>query len=306
MAKNCVLCPICKEEVPKKVVEVYGEYEILRCSICEVEFASPFRQAFPSDYDEAYGKGKESGEEWQRAYEFRKKKEHFTIYDGFMDIYTVLYKILKPIRKKGKLLDAGCGNGYFLRLMRGIGFEVYGFDLSHIAINFAREAHHLENVVACSWEELPEDWRDFSIITAIEVAEHLDKPLEFLSKMRELLSLEGTLIISVPNRERVGEKSLYKIPGNYPPNHLTRWNKKALDFLLRKAGFKKVVVKPLAPPTIALKEQFRFSLAPHNYETPIGRILTKPLSETLGHYIAFFLRHFLWERGAYLLGIGKC
>ncbi len=292
MVESYTLCPICKEEIPKKVVEVWGEYEIIRCSLCDVEFAEPFRSASPQDYDEVY---KESG-----------KKQRLPLYDGFMDVYTVLYKMLKPAKVKGRLLDAGCGRGYFLHLMRGLGFEVYGFDFSKVAVDLARKVYGLENVVVCSWEDIPNDWRDFSLITAIHILEHLDKPFEFVLKMKELFSPNGTLIIAVPNRERVGERSLYKIAGNYPPNHLTRWSGKALAFLLRRAGFKKVIVKPLAPPTVAIKEEYRFWLAPSIYGTLAGKILTKPISETLGRYVSFFLRHLLWDKGADLLGIAKC
>ena len=89
--------------------------------------------------------------------------------------------------------------------MQELDFDVYGFDLSRVAVDFAREVYGLRNVVACSWEELPADWRSFSFITAIEVVEHLDKPLEFVSKMRSLLFPGGALIISVPNRERLGK-----------------------------------------------------------------------------------------------------
>lgn len=301
MSEKNVLCPLCKEEIAKELVETYGEYEIIRCCRCDVEFSLPFRQATSEDYDEAY---RENEKQWQRAYKLKRKKR-ISFYDGFMDIYTVLYKSLRLPNKKGKLLDAGCGNGYFLSLMRELGYEVYGFDFSRVAVNFAKRVYKLKNVIACSWENVPLDWRDFSVITALEVVEHLDKPLEFLFKMRELLSPEGILIISVPNRERVGERNLYKIPPNYPPNHLTRWSRKALSVLLEKAGFKKIIVKSLAPPTVAIKEEFRFYLAPKSYGTSIGRIITMPISETLGRYISFFLRHLLWDKGAYLLGIGK-
>lgn len=295
-----IVCPICKVGVPKKIIQTYARYEIIRCGICDIEFAVPFRQASAESYDDAYAANKRQG-----VFHNLISRRRFFHYDGFMDIYIVIYKILKPLNNKGKLLDAGCGDGYFLSLMRELGFDVYGFDFSRIAIDYAKQIHKLKNVLVCPWDKVPNDWRGFSIITALEVLEHLDKPLEFLSRMKDLLTIGGCLIVSVPNRERLGERSLYNIPGNYPPIHLTRWSKRALGYALVKAGFKKVIVKPLAPSTVALKEEFRFLLSPTIYGTRVGRYLTKVLSETVGRYFAFFARHLLWDRGAYLVGIAK-
>ncbi|MBC7327227.1 class I SAM-dependent methyltransferase [bacterium] len=298
MEIGTLTCPVCRERTSRIKVEHFEGFEILRCEVCDVEFAQPFKAAPPEDYEIGYIE--------RYSHPLREiERLKLPFYDGFMDIYTVILKILQSLPPKGKILDAGCGSGGFLSLLKGMGFQVYGFDISPTAVEMAKKIYELRNVINCSWEALPPEWYGFTVITAIEVVEHLEEPLAFVTRMRDLLSENGIFILSVPNRNRLGEKCVYRIRENYPPYHLTRWSVEALSALLKKAGFKKIIIKPLAPPTVAIKEQIRFSLAPYSYWTKIGKLLTRPLSETFGRYLSFFLRHLLWNKGAYLLGIAR-
>lgn len=293
-----IICPIC-EGRDNKLIGTWGEYKILRCVNCEVEFAFPFKQASAEEYDHAYSGG---GGGWREFYrQGRKRRSRFK---DFTDVHKVVREILKGLRG-GKLLDAGCGRGGFLASMREYGFDVYGFDFSRVAVEYAKKRFGLEKVIVSSWKGLPSDWRDFNIITALEVLEHLDDPFGFVKKAKEILAPNGWLILSVPNRERTGERSIYNVPGNYPPNHLTRWSAKPLYILLERAGFQKIIIKPLAPPTLAIKEEIRFLIAPCSYRRGKGKVLTRAISEVFGRYASFFLRHFLWDKGPYILGIAQ-
>ena len=91
----------------------------------------------------------------------------------------------------GRFLDYGGGYGVFSRLMRDIGFPFYWNDL------------YTENLFVPGFEAKLEG--KFTAITALELFEHLENPVETLS---QLLSCTDTVIISTNLQESRGNKRL--------------------------------------------------------------------------------------------------
>jgi 2-polyprenyl-3-methyl-5-hydroxy-6-metoxy-1,4-benzoquinol methylase len=234
------VCPICEKEVEAILIEEceWG-YKMLRCPFCSLEFASPFKGLGKAGYEELFEKGK--AETKDRTLEAKIYRERVLRYKGqrLRVRHQAAINYLKKYKFHSKrLLDVGCAEGTFIKRMTELGFEVYGCDIAEEPIRFAREVYGLENVIASQVEELPEDWKDFDVITAFEVLEHTENPLDFLKCLYNLLKTGGYLLLSVPHYE-----SLHKIPdiarADYPPLHLTRWHPKALKIALEKVGFQK-------------------------------------------------------------------
>ena len=117
------------------------------------------------------------------------------------------------------------------------GCEPWGVEVNADRARFAQEHFHLGHVYNMSDDEffkmpnLPE----FDMITLFEEIEHLDNPREFVQNVAKLVKTDGMIVLSTPSRERIVADLL---PGDYPPQHLTRWNEAAISNLFKDTGFK--------------------------------------------------------------------
>ena len=103
----------------------------------------------------------------------------------------------------GRLLDIGCGPGWALEIFAREGLAATGLDVSARAVNDARqrglEAHQVD-IGNAGFEEILEGLGGpFDIVTALEVLEHMEDPLNTLRKLLRLVAPGGKVVISLPN-----------------------------------------------------------------------------------------------------------
>ncbi len=237
-------CPICGDKVPFIPTDRYRFYRHLFCSYCGVEFAVP-RKAH--NYENAYRKGKTDVSNYGHYIANRDPKEMFLAYIS-QPRFTQVKAFLETLPEKQTLLDIGCANGFFVYYAKQIGFSAYGIDASQSAISWGEEKFGLKGHLACcvSLEELPKNFpQKFQVITAFELLEHLEDPLNFVRSVYNRLEPGGIFIFSTPNRETLGRLWGVKDERNYfincerdqPPDHLTRFTAKTHRFLIKKTGF---------------------------------------------------------------------
>jgi len=93
-----------------------------------------------------------------------------------------------------KLLDVGCGDGYFISLCKENNIDAYGYDISTVTADYARQKgiNIFTNI---------KDIEDkYDIITNIDVFEHMIDPLNELSNLKNLLKEDGIILIETPRR----------------------------------------------------------------------------------------------------------
>ena len=106
-------------------------------------------------------------------------------------------------RAAGKrVLDAGCGVGYGAARLAAVARQVVGLDLAPEAVQAARRHYsgaRLEFLQA-DCRRLPFRARSFDLVTAFEVIEHLQDWERLLVETRRILTKDGVLLLSTPNR----------------------------------------------------------------------------------------------------------
>ena len=226
MADGTAACPLCAG-APVGRTYPFGtdwggrRFDYLRCGACGSSFLHPLPTAaeFARMYDRA-------------AYH----DEYYR--DGVdEDPDTFLSEVADALPARGSLLDFGCGNGGFLRLASGAGFDATGVELeesarAHAAANSGRPVFALDALVAAG--------RRFDVIHLADVLEHLPDPAATMRRLEGLLAEGGRFFIEGPVEDNASAvfwaassfgmtKRLAgrRLHGDLPPFHLFRTSARA-------------------------------------------------------------------------------
>ncbi len=195
----------------QKVLEPYRDFlqtELLTCQNCGFGIFVPTLVGSDEFYQELSGSG-------QGAYYSRETWEHRQAFDD-----------LQPY---DRVLEVGCGAGYFLEKLMQQGKKVQGVELNAAAAAFARQRG--VPVAAVALEDFaPQHRESFAAVCLFQVIEHVAEPLEFLDHALTCLKPGGLLVLCVPNMAGILGR-MDPLVTNIPPHHVTRWTPKALGFL---------------------------------------------------------------------------
>lgn len=101
----------------------------------------------------------------------------------------------------GRVLDAGCGEGYGAALLAASGTaRVVGLDYDTTAI---RHADRRYDDLACVQGNLVQTGfadGSFDLVVSLQTVEHLWDQRQFVAECRRILARTGTLVLSTPNR----------------------------------------------------------------------------------------------------------
>ncbi len=100
------------------------------------------------------------------------------------------------------VLDLACGEGYGSALLARTARSVVGIDINIEAIRHARIKYKRDNLefVVGTIVSMPVYNRSFDVIVCFEAIEHILEQEELLSEAKRLLSPDGIVVISTPNR----------------------------------------------------------------------------------------------------------
>jgi len=167
-----------------------------------------------------------------------------------------------------KILDIGCGGGFFLGMLKSAGFDqLYGCDVSTVSLN-ATQKRGIKNLVKINVENnLPFGDDVFDVVICTEVFEHLFDPHVLLSEIRRILKNDGMSIFSFPLELHISSRLRILFGKNiHNPlgvgGHIRFFRPRDIEELLHKNHFK-----------ISNKRYYCFGFKLDTYVPTIGRIV---------------------------------
>lgn len=216
MHLNCLIC----DSSQLKPLEGYHETHLVKCGTCNFVFA----QKIPTtqeliDYYDGYGRN-----DYLSPITIKR--------------YHELLDQMEKYRKTNRILDVGCGIGYFLEVAKERGWEVHGTEYTDKALEICRS----KGIEMQEGKLDPSkfDHGSFDIITSFEVLEHINNPQEEVTNFNTLLRPGGLIYLTTPNFNSLLR---YRLKDRYDvityPEHLSYYTPRTLNHLFNKAGFQK-------------------------------------------------------------------
>lgn len=240
-----------------------NEFQIVRCCNCSLVYVNPRpdEKKIRELYEEHYFKGAEEEvllESNLQQYRFKEQ-----------------LKRLERYKKNGKVLDIGCGAGYFLEVAKSNGWEPWGIEPSKFAAEEAKKK--MENIFNGSIDEAEYSDNFFDLITMWQVLEHLNDPFIILKRLYRMLKKDRLLVVEVPDFNCLESKRLKERWSQiHPPLHLYYFTSLTLSNLLKKAGFSIIKIEQVPS------------------GTGFGEKLKRAKTEGLKRYLLTHFNHLSW------------
>ena len=214
--KQCLICT----SSDLTSMRGYEKHFLIKCSICNFVFAKkiPTQKELELHY-EGYGRN-----DYLSPITIKR-------YNNILDDF-------EKYKKTKKLLDVGCGIGYFLEIAIQRGWQVFGTEYTDEAIEICRKKEISIHKGVLNPENYEEE--SFDIITSFEVIEHINNPIQELKNFYKLLRKGGLVYITTPNFNSLLR---YRLKSDYNiicyPEHLSYYTPKTLKKVFLNTGFKK-------------------------------------------------------------------
>jgi SAM-dependent methyltransferase len=223
-------CSICNSTIQTPIFDQTVEssewvinqtrYGYIKCSNCGFIQCNPIpsNQVLFNYYQEQYAY------DWFEQNRFFKKWQATHRY----------YKIQKHLQPNNKVLDFGCGHGYFVQELARRNLQSFGFDIGSDKISHHQNGHITNKYTL---EEYTEE--GFDLITLWHVLEHMQDQHTILAQLSQKLKPNGKIIIAVPNTNSYGFKRLGQKWGwlQQPYVHINQYNPHNLRLLLEQDGW---------------------------------------------------------------------
>ncbi len=236
MNKKCI---ICRDSNSRVVFTEFG-IDVLRCQNCGHIFSSYRADQY---YDGYFGEEVGSGDHfWSHQAKAR-------MYADFSDRFVA--------GRAGRLLDVGCGLGYFVKTVSSFpDWQVVGYEISKAAVEFAQTKLGLKNVFCGRVEESTFPRGYFDIITLWDVMEHIPDPDPLLSYLSTIVKDHGMLFVHTPNVQIQLPKARFVrlVRGMNPQlhyleakHHINIYSMNTISKVLRRNGFNTIDFTHLHP-----------------------------------------------------------
>lgn len=146
-----------------------------------------------------------------------------------------------------RMLDIGCGKGelyrYISELDRNTNYIGLDINLNQVQ-NLDRPSARDPSFIYGDCLNLPLKEGSIDCVTMLEVLEHLKKPVEALLEAKRVLKQGGSLIVTIPNADRLTER-FKKEQACISKDHFKEYDSLDAESLVKKAGFVNISISSI-------------------------------------------------------------
>lgn len=229
-----VPCYLCGSEKAEVLVDD-PPFQVKLCEECGLGYTSPRIQGdrIHEIYDASYW-ASPSAKDFGYT-------EYSADVEGYLRTFRRRAEVLSRHKEPGRLLELGCAAGYFLSVMRDLGWEVHGLELSEDILAEAKERFSLENVHSVRLEALDYPPETFDAIAMWDVVEHMADPVPELERCHTLLRDDGVLVLQTQDIGSRFRKVLGSRWHHFKQlEHIYHFSPTTIRTLLQRAGFEVV------------------------------------------------------------------
>lgn len=230
---NIYICKVCRS---KSTITIFflNNYRFIQCRLCKFTIIKPIPE-----------------EKERREY-----YKNFKYNTGFQnekiirkDARSTLSFLEQLNPNKGKILDVGCGAGFFLDEAQKQNWDCIGVDFANETINYGISKFNL-NLITGDFLSIKFPREKYDVITLNQVIEHLSNPMPTLKKVHALLKYNGIVCIATPNNQSIMSK-IQKENFNYiiPPEHIIYFSPQNFSKLLTFFGYKIIKIRTWSYPS---------------------------------------------------------
>ncbi len=158
--------------------------------------------------------------------------------------------LLKYKLPPARVLEVGCAHGGFVAMMRAMGYEASGLELSPWIVDLAKKSLNIP-IFTGPVETQQIEPESLDVIVLMDVVEHLPNPKATLAACVKALKQDGLLFIQMPSYpQELTYEDLEKAQHPFlshlkiPDEHLYLFNQQSAQTLLRELGITHFIFEP--------------------------------------------------------------
>jgi len=203
MKSSKELCPYCRSEA--KLDFIIYEGLSFRCKSCDLMFrGAEDAEGLPQHYKDSYF-----------SY-----YAHDELTGTRNAIYSHALDLIERETAVGKILDVGCGCGFFLKEAKNRGWNITGIDPSQESIAYSKGLLGLSFTHEGTLNDISQE-NEFDVITMINVMGLSSDPWVDLEKAKALLKEKGLLYFRLPNG--IFHSALFRFFIRFKMSYLTKF-----------------------------------------------------------------------------------
>jgi 2-polyprenyl-3-methyl-5-hydroxy-6-metoxy-1,4-benzoquinol methylase len=231
-----VSCLLCGDEQPLARRYAKGGFHIARCAACRLTQLDPLPP--PEILDALYG------------HDYFENAANETGYDAYLDqeeeYLATFEEDLRRISEfvsAGRVLDVGCGFGFFMQQALDAGYDVYGSDVAEQAVKLAVERLPGRAFLGAVEDIVELQDAEFDVIFASHLIEHITTPVPFLENLVKRLRPGGICVLVTPNIDSLlARVSRARWVSFKVPEHVAYYSPRTIRDLFARAGLEMVAV----------------------------------------------------------------